>query len=80
MIEGEETERLCVSLVEVSKYKWVYLICNELTHVRLKSFVNVMNDSLYSYKEYYEMCRVLSDALSQVIVGVGDLHGGGLLY
>ena len=45
--------------------------------MRLKSFVNMINNSLYSYKEGYEMRYVLSRALGQVILGVGNLHRGG---
>ena len=63
--------------MQEAKHKWVYLIGDGLTHVRLKYFVNVLNDSLYSYREDYEMRHVLSGALKQVILGVGDLHGGG---
>ena len=76
LINNEERERLCVSLVDESKHKWLYLIGDGLTHVRLKSFVNVITDSLYSYKEDYEIWRVLLRALGQVILGVGDLQGG----
>ena len=62
--------------MDESKNKWLYLIGYGLNHVRSKSFVNVINDLLYSYKEDYEICRFLSRALGQVILGVGDLYGG----
>ena len=64
-------------MVDEANHKWLYLIGEGLTHVRLKLFVNVINDSLYSHKEDYEMQHVLSSALDQVIIGVGDLHGDG---
>ena len=77
MIRGVEITKLVVTIVAESSHKWLYLIGDGLTHVRLKSFVNVINDSLYSFEDYYEMRRVLSLALKQVVLGVGDLHGGG---
>ena len=49
-INNEEKERLCVSAVDEAKHKWLYLIGDGLTHVQLKLFVNMINDSLYSYK------------------------------
>ena len=76
-IGGEEKEKLVVETVIGASEKWVYLIGDGLTHVRLKSFVNTINDSLYSFEDDYETRRVLSLALKQVVLGVGDLHGGG---
>ena len=48
---GEEEEKLVVTTVEEASNKWIYLIGDGLTHVRLKSFVNVINESLYFYKD-----------------------------
>ena len=73
----EEKERLCVSSVPESKNKWLYLIGDGSTHVRLKYFIIMINNSLYSYKDGYEMRSVLSYDLSQVILGIGVLYGGG---
>ena len=54
----------------------MYPIGDKLTHVRLKSFVNTINDSLYSFEDDHDMRSVMSKALQQVVLGVGDLHGG----
>ena len=75
--DGKEKEKLVVKLFDGNKHKWVYLIGDGLTHVRLKSFVNTINDSLYSFEDDYEMRSVMSEALKQVVLGVDDLHGGG---
>ena len=76
VINNEEKERICVGSVDESKNKWMYLIRDGLTHVRLKSFENMINDALYPYKEDYQMRCVLSRALGRVILGVGDLYRG----
>ena len=62
-IGGEDKEKLVVTTLADSGHKWLYLIGDELTHVRLKSFVNVINDSLYSFEDDYEMRQVLYLAL-----------------
>ena len=74
---GVKSEKLQVTTIAGASHKWLYLIGDGLTHVRLKSFVNAINESLYSFEDDYEMRRVLSLALKQVVLGVGDLHGGG---
>ena len=77
VIGGEEKEKLVVTTVTEASSKWLYLIGDGLTHVKLKSSVNVINESLYSFEDDNEMRRVLSLALKKVVSGVGDLHGGG---
>ena len=77
VIGGEEKEKLIVTTVAGASDKWVYLIGDRLTHVRLKSFVNAINDSLHTFEDNYEMRWVLSTALKQVVLGVGDFYGGG---
>ena len=68
---------MVVKVVEGNKHKLVYLIGDGLTHVRLKSFVDTINNSLYSFEDYYEMISVMSEAIKQVVLGVGGLYGGG---
>ena len=67
-INGEVKEKLVVDTVAGACKKWVYLIGDGLTHVRLKSFVTAINDSLYSFEDDYHMRRVLSPALKQVVL------------
>ena len=76
-IGGEEKVKLIVTIVAGASHTWVYLIGDGLPHVRLKPFIHTINDSLYTFEDDYEMRRVLSLALKQVVLGVGDLHGGG---
>lgn len=76
IISGEEKEKLVVTTVAEASHKWVYLIGDGLTHAILKSFVSVINESLYSF-EYDEMKRVVSLVLKQVVLGVDNLHSGG---
>ena len=77
VIGGEEKVKLVTSTVLESQHKWLYLTGDGLTHVRLKSFITAINNSMYSYQDGYEMRIVLSRALKQIVLGVGDLHGGG---
>ena len=77
VLDGKEKEKMVAKLVEGNKHKWVYLIGDGLTHVRLKLFMDTINGSLYSFKDDYEMISVMSEALKQVLLGVGDLYGGG---
>ena len=52
-----------VKLVEGNNHKWLYLIGDGLAHVFLKLFVDTINNSLYSFKDDYEMQSVMSEAL-----------------
>ena len=54
-----------------------HLTGDGLTHVRLKSFITAIKNSMYSYQDDYEIRIVPSRALKQVVLGVGDLHGDG---
>ena len=63
VINGEEKMKLVVSTIFESQHKWLYLTGDGLTHVRLKSFITAINNSLYSYQDDYEMRIVLSRAL-----------------
>ena len=76
-VDGKEKENVMTKLVEGNKNKWLYLIGDGLTHVHLKLFVDTINDSLYSFKDDYEIRYIMSEALQQVVLGVGDFHGGG---
>ena len=60
---GKKKKKLIVTTVSGASDKWVYLIGDGLTHVRLKSFVNTIKNSLYVFEDDYEMRRVLSFAL-----------------
>ena len=53
--KDQDQDKLVVKLVENAKHKWLYLIGDGLTHVRLKSFVDTINDILYSFEDDYEM-------------------------
>ena len=57
--------------------KWLYLCGDELTQVRLKSFIDVIQQDSLSFRELYRECVVLATALERVIIGNGHLHAGG---
>ena len=62
-VDGKVREKCMVYLVEGNKHKWLHLIGEGFTYVRLKSFVNTMDNSLYSLEDDYEMLSVMSEAL-----------------
>ena len=67
--------KLETDLVPCASHKWLYLFGDELNHVRLKSFVDTINDSLDYFVDDYNMRSVLSNLLKQIVIGVGNLHG-----
>ena len=65
---------MIVKLVKGNKHKWVYLIRDGFTHVRLESFMDTINDLLYSFEDDYDMISVMSEALKQVLLGFGGVE------
>ena len=57
--------------------KWLYLVGDGLTQVRLKSFIDSIQEDSLSFREFYKESVVLSKALERVVIGNGDLHAGG---
>ena len=67
-IGANEIEKLVIKPIEDSVYKWMYLVGDSLTYVRIKSFVTTIKKSLFSFEDDYEVRYVLSNALQQVIL------------
>ena len=70
-------KKIIIKSHPTSKGKWLFLVGDGLTHVRLGTFIDSINQSLYSYADDYENRQVLSKALQQIVLGIGDLHCGG---
>ena len=57
--------------------KWLYLVGDGLTQVRLKSFMDVIHSDSVSFRDWYCDSLVILAALGRVILGNGDLHAEG---
>ena len=57
--------------------KWLYLVGDGLTQVRLKSFFDAIQQDSLSFRELYRESVVLARAQERVVIGNGDLHAGG---
>ena len=65
-----------VKLAEGYERKWLMLVGDGLTQMRVKTFSDLVQQSSYSFGEQQKTFEVLRHALGQVVHVTGDLHGG----
>jgi len=74
--DGAAGNILKIRLAADYKRKWLMLVGDGLTQIRIKSFVDEINKSCYDFGEQQEALAMIKEALGQVINVTGDLHGG----
>jgi hypothetical protein len=60
--------------------RWLVLVGDGLSQMRLQAFKDMLHTSSYSFEKWYEMAQLLSKALDQCVALPGDLHGGGFHF
>ncbi len=60
--------------------RWLVLVGDGLSQMRLQAFKDMLDTSSYSFEKRYEMAQLLSKALDQCVALPGDLHGGGFHF
>jgi hypothetical protein len=69
-----------VKLPDDYKKRWLVLVGDRLSQMRLQAFKDMLNTYLYSFEKRYDMAQLLSKALDQCVALPGDLHGGGFHF
>ena len=65
-----------IQLAHDYKNKWIMLVGDRLTQMRIKYFVDEIHKSCYDLSEQQEVLSIIKEALDQVINVTGYLHGG----
>ena len=65
-----------IQLAADYKERYVMLVGDGLSQVRVKTFENLIQESSFRFKENFRATDMIRRALSQVIHVTGDLHGG----
>ena len=72
-VDGDVTK---VKLADDYKNKWLMLVGDGLTQIRVKTFVDLIQRTSFDFGKQQETTEMIRKALGQVIHVTGDLHGG----
>jgi hypothetical protein len=71
---------LAVKLPLDYKKRWLVLVGDGLSQMRLQAFKDMLDSSSYSFEKRYESAQLLSKAMDQCVALPGDLHGGAFIF
>jgi hypothetical protein len=74
--DGTNGDMRKIRLAPDYKNKWMMLVGDGLTQMRVRTFVDIINKSCYDFGQQQEKMAMIKEALGQVIHITGDLHGG----
>ena len=65
-----------IRLAEDYEQKWLMLVGDGLTQIRIKTFVDIIQKSSFDFGRQQRITELIRKALGQIIHVTGDLHGG----
>ena len=72
----EMTELKSIRLADGYKNKWMMLVGDGLTQMRVKSFTEMIQNASFDVGEQQKITETIRKAMGQVVSVTGDLHGG----
>jgi hypothetical protein len=60
--------------------RWLILVGDGLSHVRVANFKDCMEDRSRNFQEFYHKSTIFVQALNRIVMVPGDLHGGGFHF
>ena len=73
---GEDGDVSKVRLADDYKSKWLMLVGDGLTQIRVKTFIELIQQSSFNFGDQHDTTEMIRKALGQVVHVTGDLHGG----
>ena len=74
--EGVEGNIRKLELAPGYNKRWMMLVGDGLTQVRIRTFIDMIETSCYNFGESQRAVEMIKHAMGQVIHVTGDLHGG----
>jgi hypothetical protein len=74
--DGVEGNLKSVKLADGYEEKYLMLVGDGLSQIRVRTFTNLIDTHSYSYNEKREQTLMIQKAMKQVVNVTGDLHGG----
>jgi hypothetical protein len=69
-----------ISLGDDISNRWLILVSDGLSHLRVANFKDCMEDQSRNFQEFYHKSTIFAQALNRIIMVPGDLHGGGFHF
>ena len=73
---GTEGNIKSINLATNYKDRWLMVIGDGLTQIRVRTFIELIESSCYDFGEKQAKTEMIKEALGQIIHVTGDLHGG----